>query len=111
MHLVLNALVNGPWGEEAARLRIYKTNEYHDEELADYSVQMVVNRDGALGSHQAKLERASTRLNSLGLLLAALSIFDERQLYLESSAPDLARQERGALPSVSSQEEGRSSNH
>jgi hypothetical protein len=68
-----------------AAMTIVKINEHHGGELADYQVLMTVERGSGVfsGSNRALLDYPRNALNAVGLIKAALHLFDEETLGLE----------------------------
>lgn len=70
---------------ELGKIRITNVSEPSDSELADYSVQFAIDRNGAVGIHQRPIRGfPRTKANVLGLLLAALLTLSEDELSLDS---------------------------
>lgn len=72
-------------GEKVGKLVVVKLDESLGGELADYKVEMLVERgDGVVAVHRRVLESFPRKsVNSIGLLKAALNLFDSESLGLE----------------------------
>lgn len=72
-------------GERVGQLRIFREGEDLSEEIADYTVEMTVERGNDVVSvHRRTLvDFPRNAINSIGLLKAALNLFDSEQLGLE----------------------------
>lgn len=89
-------------GGELGKVTLEKITD-HPDGTADYSARFAVDRLGAVGIHQRRLDNfPRLEYNSLALLLQALNTLTESELRLEDgiSPPDMARQERGALSEI-----------
>lgn len=87
---------------ELGKITLEKITD-HPDGSADYSARFAVDRCGAVGIHQRRLDNfPRLEYNSLALLLQALNTLTEQELRLEDgiSPPDMARQERGTLSEI-----------
>lgn len=77
-------------GNRLGKLTISKINEYMDGELADYKVEVAVERGNDVVSVHRRILSSFPRksLNSIGLLKAALALFDSESLGLEDDFTD-----------------------
>lgn len=93
---------------ELAKIRIENVTDYEilenpDYDHGDYSVQFVVDRCMAIGTHRRGMWGfPRTKYNVLGLLLQALNTLDPKELELEdgTSASDLAGEVGRTLPAL-----------
>lgn len=87
---------------ELGKITLEKITD-HPDGSADYSARFAVDRVGAVGIHQRRLDNfPRLEYNSLALLLQALNTLTEQELRLEDgvSPPDMARQVRGLGPTL-----------
>ena len=87
---------------ELGKITLEKITD-HPDGSADYSARFAVDRVGAVGIHQRRLDNfPRLEYNVLALLLQALNTLDESELRLEDgiSPSDMARQVRGLGPAL-----------
>lgn len=87
-------------GRELASLRIERVQRV-DSDWSRYSVEIAVERGGAIGLHRRAFDFKRCQGNVLGLIQVALSTLDDEDLELENGVtdpPDMARGLRGIEP-------------